>query len=81
MSLMFMTVIFSGCYYYDINHSSANIEFLTDKNENLVLNCNVQPIAKRGQEIFWKQNNLPKGTTEFVCKDGKAYLSNTLPSD
>ena len=23
---------------------------------------------------FWQANNLPKGTTEFICKDGKAYL-------
>ena len=23
---------------------------------------------------FWQENNLPKGTANFVCKNGKAYL-------
>ena len=23
---------------------------------------------------FWQANNLPKGTANFVCKDGRAYL-------
>ncbi|TCM60890.1 hypothetical protein EC844_13010 [Acinetobacter calcoaceticus] len=30
-------------------------------------------------EYFWKINNLPKGTTEFVCVDGKAYLPGQEP--
>lgn len=29
-------------------------------------------------DLFWRDNNLPKGTTDFVCKDGKAYLPNKV---
>lgn len=27
---------------------------------------------------FWQDNNLPKGTTNYMCKDGKAYLLNKV---
>ncbi len=30
---------------------------------------------------FWKENNLPKGTINFVCKNGKAYLPDQVPKD
>ena len=30
-------------------------------------------------KFFWNGNNLPKGTTEFVCKNGKAYLPDQVP--
>ena len=80
--LLFISMIFSGCYY-DIINSSANIDFLKHKNGNLVSDCTWNPIAIRGggAERFWKENNLPKGTTEFVCKNGKAYLPNQVPSN
>ena len=29
---------------------------------------------------FSGKNNLPKGTTEFVCVDGKAYLLKDAPA-
>ena len=32
-------------------------------------------------ERFWKENNLPKGTINFVCKNGKAYLPDQVPKD
>ena len=25
-------------------------------------------------DSFWQDNNLPKGTTNYMCKDGKSYL-------
>lgn len=28
---------------------------------------------------FWKENNLPKGTIDFVCVEGKAYLKGQEP--
>lgn len=31
-------------------------------------------------ELFWRKNNLPKGTTEFVCVEGKAYLPGQEPN-
>ncbi|EPR82775.1 hypothetical protein L289_2693 [Acinetobacter gerneri DSM 14967 = CIP 107464 = MTCC 9824] len=30
-------------------------------------------------ESFWRVFNLPKGTTEFVCVNGKAYLPGKEP--
>ena len=27
---------------------------------------------------FWQDNDLPKGTTDYMCKDGKAYLLNKV---
>ena len=79
--LIFITTSFSGCfYYYDVN-DDANIDHLKHKNGKLVSDCNGHSIDMRGgAERFWKQNNLPKGTTEFVCKNGKAYLPNQVPS-
>ena len=36
-----------------------------------LLSMELKPSAA---DKFWQANNLPKGTTDFVCKDGKAYL-------
>ncbi len=36
-------------------------------------------ISKDPAKYFWEDNNLPKGTTEFVCVDGKAYLPGKEP--
>ena len=30
--------------------------------------------SKSEADWFWQDNNLPKGTTNYMCKDGKAYL-------
>ena len=66
----------------DIINSTSGTKYLKDKNGKDVRDCNNVLITYRGggREIFWKENNLPKGTTEFVCKDGKAYLPNQVPS-
>lgn len=82
MLLMFITMIFSGCYY-DIINSSSNIKVLKHKDGEVARDCDGRLIPYRGNGVkdFWKRNNLPEGTTEFYCRNGKAYLSNTLPSD
>ncbi|MBF0658427.1 hypothetical protein IPZ60_06715 [Psychrobacter sp. NG25] len=53
-------------------------EYLSD-DQGLVINCYGNLIStKHNSESaanrFWQANNLPKGTTDFICKDGKAYL-------
>lgn len=81
--LMFITTTLSGCfYYYDVN-DDANIKVLKHKDGEVARDCDGSLIPYRGggRERFWKENNLPEGTTEFYCRNGKAYLSNTLPSD
>ncbi|MGO2339511.1 MAG: hypothetical protein ACTH5M_02790 [Psychrobacter sp.] len=53
-------------------------EYLSD-DQGMVLSCYGDLIStKHNSESaanrFWQANNLPKGTANFVCKDGKAYL-------
>lgn len=51
-------------------------EYLTD-DEGLVADCRGNFLSMESPptqaERFWQDNNLPKGNTDFVCKDGKAY--------
>lgn len=51
---------------------------LSDK-DGAILDCRGDTLSVTGKpkseaERFWQNNNLPKGNTDFVCKDGKAYL-------
>ena len=52
-------------------------EYLSNK-DGSVLNCEGKLISTKlnpsDADKFWRDNNLPKGTANFVCKDGKAYL-------
>ncbi|MGP9637044.1 hypothetical protein [Psychrobacter sp. AOP3-A1-26] len=53
-------------------------EYLSD-DQGLVGDCQGSHISTKhnpesAADRFWQANNLPKGTTDFVCKDGKAYL-------
>ena len=79
---MCIIIIFPGCSYdMDFINNGENLKYLKDKNGNNVRDCYHTLLTLRGgAAIFWKQNNLPKGTTEFVCKNGKAYLPNQVPS-
>lgn len=51
-------------------------EYLSDK-DGALLDCNGQLISTKlkpsDADTFWKKNGLPKGNTDFVCKDFKAY--------
>ena len=55
-------------------------KLLEHPNGNSVRDCEDRglPIGYHS-ESFWRKNNLPKGTTEFVCVDGKAYLPGQEP--
>ena len=53
------------------------------KNEQgMVGDCRGNNISMENQQAqavqFWQKNNLPKGTTNYMCKDGKAYLLNKV---
>ena len=82
---LYLAIIFSaGCNMQgvDIINSTSGTEYLKDKNGNNVRDCSYTLLSLRGgATIFWEENNLPKGTTEFVCKNGKAYLPNQVPND
>lgn len=77
--LLGTSLICSACsewHYSPINQP----EYLTDSKGWLVKDCNGQHISKKfdGDVKFWQDNHLPKGTTEFVCRKGKAYLPNQV---
>lgn len=51
--------------------------------QGMVGDCKGSPLSVKswtiaGADIFWEDNNLPKGTTNYMCKDGKAYLLNKV---
>lgn len=81
--ILLFTVLFStvGCNHYNILPSIDDDKILTDKNGGIVRNCNGRMLTKDwpGTQAFWEKNNLPQGTTEFVCVDGKAYLPGKEP--
>ena len=53
-------------------------EYLSNKG-GLIRNCYGEFISTKlkpsDADAFWKKNSLPKGTTDFICKDFKAYES------
>ena len=53
-------------------------EYLKDNKNGLVSDCRGEFLSTKFKpseaDVFWKDNNLPRGTTQFVCKNGTAYL-------
>ena len=70
--------LFSACSF-DIIGKSDESSYLKNKGGGYVFNCDGNPLSKKFAKYFWDGNNLPRGTTEFVCVDGKAYLPGTAP--
>ncbi len=66
---------------FDILGTPKSSDYLADKQGNKVFTCTGRALYKNtpNTDHFWKYNNLPKGTTEFTCVDGKAYLPEKVP--
>ena len=65
---------------WNISPIKTEPEYLRHPNGQRVLQCDGSGIAMRGaREKFWRDNDLPKGTLNFVCKNGKAYLPDQVP--
>lgn len=62
----------------DVNRDN---DYLRDKDGYIVDDCRGQALSRAGEQtnFFWDKNNLPRGTTNFVCRDGKAYLPEKAP--
>ncbi|MEN8281465.1 hypothetical protein [Acinetobacter gerneri] len=62
----------------DVNRDN---DYLRDKDGYIVDDCRGQALSRTGEQtnFFWDKNNLPRGTTNFVCRDGKAYLPEKAP--
>lgn len=56
---------------------SGGGEYL-ENDQGLVADCEGNKLSMElkpsDADLFWQDNNLPKGTNDYVCKDGKAYL-------
>ncbi len=56
-------------------------DYLRDKHGEIVMDCDGSALSGNSLPTrrFWDENNLPHGTTDFVCKGGKAYLPGQVP--
>ena len=81
ISLVVITFSTIGCVNYNILPTFDSDDVLRKKNGGFVKDCNdsVLFINSPNTDYFWNFYNLPKGTTEFVCKNGKAYLPDQVP--
>ena len=70
--------LFSACSF-DIIGTPDDSSYLKNKKGGFVYDCYSGAISKNFAVDFWERNNLPKGTKEFVCVDGKAYLPGKAP--
>ncbi|MDQ9010220.1 hypothetical protein RFI36_10780 [Acinetobacter gerneri] len=71
----------TACIDFNTIPTIDDKNFLLNKNGGIVRNCDGDILTKGwpGTQAFWEKNNLPKGTTEFSCVDGKAYLKGEEP--
>ena len=72
------TFLLSACTF-DILGTPKDSVYLRNSKNEIVIDCDGGGISKDFAKFFWNGNNLPKGTTEFVCKNGKAYLPDQVP--
>ena len=68
----------SACTF-DILGTPKDSSYLRNSKKEIVVDCYGGGVSKDFAVDFWQRNNLPKGTTEFVCVDGKAYLPGKEP--
>ena len=72
--------LLSACTF-DIIGTPNDSAYLRNNKGEIVTDCNGNTISKTTDQhtLFWKYNDLPKGTTEFVCVGDKAYLPGKEP--
>lgn len=68
---------------WNSGYLSGGTKYLSNEQGSMVGDCRGDNLSLSGKptseaERFWQDNNLPKGTANFVCKDGKAYLPNKV---
>ena len=76
-----IAVLLTGCIdnMAGINNSKPDKYILNGKG-GWALDClSNQPLGVNG-DYFWDYNNLPHGTVDYVCKEGRAYLPGQAPN-
>ena len=82
LSVSTLVLLIAGCSgFVDSFSPIPKQKLLKHPDGSLVMRCDggVITLGDRADN-FWRKNNLPKGTTEFVCVDGKAYLLKDAPA-
>ena len=66
---------------WNSDYLSGGGEYL-ENDQGLVADCQGNKLSMQlkpsDADLFWQNNNLPKGTNNYVCKDGRAYLPNKV---
>ena len=74
-------LLLTGCIdnIAGINNSKPD-EYILNSKGGWALHCRTnQPLGSDGTN-FWNYNNLPHGTVDYVCKEGRAYLPGQAPN-
>ena len=81
--VLHLAVLLCACNMADWSPIKTEPEYLRYPNGHRVQQCDGSgiPLRNGAPERFWERNNLPKGTINFVCKNGKAYLPGQVPKD
>lgn len=80
-SLLAVTLLITGCAdFVDSFSPIYRPKYIKHPDGSTVLDCEGSGIkAGYDAKLFWKEHHLRKGTTEFVCVDGKAYMPGKEP--
>ena len=66
---------------WNSTYLSGGGEYL-ENDQGIVADCKGNKLSMQLEpsdaDLFWQENNLPKGTNDYVCKDGTAYLPNKV---
>ncbi|TCM60885.1 hypothetical protein EC844_1305 [Acinetobacter calcoaceticus] len=81
--LLVFSLMLQACVDMDILMTPDIDSYLRDKDGDIVDDCKGDALYKKSSRTnrFWERNNLSKGTIEFVCVDGKAYLPGQEPKN
>ncbi|XDZ52599.1 hypothetical protein AB8Q18_05940 [Neisseriaceae bacterium CLB008] len=76
-----VTLLLTGCADFVDSFSPIHRpKYIKHPDGSTVLDCKGRGLqAGYDAKLFWKENNLRKGTTDFICVDGKAYLPEKVP--
>lgn len=80
--LVVCSLVLQACVDMDILMTPDSNDYLKGADGFTLSNCEGGSLSKKNNaknEAFWKKHNLPKGTINFICVDGKAYLSGQEP--
>ncbi len=77
-----LLLVLTGCEYTLSERITgvSSREVLRNEQGYAISDCHGSLIGKKSAHEFWRDNNLPRGTTSYICKDYKAYLPNKVCS-